>query len=145
MPRISALQIGHCRTAGAHITQQQRCPQGRNTTPTSASRQILHVFCSRNSRFSSSRSINRQGYITSIYSYIWFINRLGYIWYLCINRQSFHQSVHYTQIDTFTNRLYNRTATYILEMNLVSTYVRPPKINSTYNNTSKYLTYEGER
>lgn len=54
------LHTGHCPTLGAHVRQQHMCPQGRNTTPTSASRQILHVLCSRNNRFSSASSVNRK-------------------------------------------------------------------------------------
>lgn len=56
-PEICFLQIGHFWTAEAHCTQQHRCPQGWKTTPTSAFRQILQVFCSFNWRFSSTKSI----------------------------------------------------------------------------------------
>jgi len=54
VPRMNLRQIGQCFRAGAHITQAQRCPQGRNTMEDFSSRQILHKVLSFSWRFSFS-------------------------------------------------------------------------------------------
>ena len=56
MPWMLVRQTGQSLKEGAQRTQEQRCPQGRKTTPTSPSMQILQVLCSFNLAFSDSRS-----------------------------------------------------------------------------------------
>ena len=53
MPRISARHTAQLRNAGEHVSQQTRCPQGRNTVLTSLSMHTLHVLASRRRLFSS--------------------------------------------------------------------------------------------
>jgi len=54
VPRIAFLQIGQFESDLAHISQHDKCPQGRNTVLVSRSIQTRHFFASFNSRFSSS-------------------------------------------------------------------------------------------
>jgi len=56
VPWMLVRQTGQSLREGAHRTQEQRWPQGRKTTPTSPSMQILQVLCSFNLAFSDSRS-----------------------------------------------------------------------------------------
>merc|ERR1719431_1528149 len=55
VPLIPFLQIGQFLNAGAHLTQETKCPQGNNTIETSSSMQILQSLCSLSLKFSSSR------------------------------------------------------------------------------------------
>ena len=53
VPRISARHTAQLRNAGEQVSQQTRCPQGRNTVLTSLSMHTLHVLASRRRLFSS--------------------------------------------------------------------------------------------
>jgi len=55
VPRMNARQMGQFRKDGAQLLQQDKCPQGKNTTLTSSSMQTLQIFASFNCRFSSTR------------------------------------------------------------------------------------------
>ena len=56
VPWMLVLHTGQSLKEGAQRTQEQRWPQGRKTTPTSPSMQILQVLCSFSLAFSDSRS-----------------------------------------------------------------------------------------
>jgi len=47
VPQMSARHTAQLRNAGEHVSQQTRCPQGRNTVLTSLSMHTLHVLDSR--------------------------------------------------------------------------------------------------
>ena len=53
VPRMSARHTAQLRNAGEQVSQQTRCPQGRNTVLTSRSMHTLHVLASRSRRFST--------------------------------------------------------------------------------------------
>ena len=53
VPRMRPRHTAQLRNAGEQVSQQTRCPQGRNTVFTSRSMQTLHVLASRRRRFSS--------------------------------------------------------------------------------------------
>jgi len=55
VPRMNARQIGQFRKDGAQLLQHDKCPQGKNTTLTSSSMQILQILASFNCWFSSIR------------------------------------------------------------------------------------------
>ena len=57
VPWIDCLQYGQSLKDGAHLTQQMKWPQGRNTTPIWLSMQILQVWASFSLWFSCSRSM----------------------------------------------------------------------------------------
>ncbi len=57
VPWIGCLQYGQSFNDGAHLTQQIKWPQGRNTTPIWLSMQILQVWASFSLWFSCSRSM----------------------------------------------------------------------------------------
>ena len=53
VPRMSERHTAQLRNTGEQVSQQTRCPQGRNTVLTWRSMQTVHVLASRSRRFSA--------------------------------------------------------------------------------------------
>ena len=73
VPRMSARHTAQLRNAGEQVSQQTRCPQGRNTVLTSRSMHTLHVLASRSRRFSNnsasqSATTHRSDVLTPVYA-----------------------------------------------------------------------------
>jgi len=53
VPRMSERHTAQLRNTGEQVSQQTRCPQGRNTVLTWRSMHTVHVLASRSRRFSA--------------------------------------------------------------------------------------------
>jgi len=111
VPRMNARQMGQFRNDGAQLLQQDKWPQGKNTTLTSTSMQTLQVFASFNCRFSSIKllaSEEKQNHNIMYNIITYYSNKQNIKYQRCSTRYSYLYSST-TRVQIWSTRTRTRT------------------------------------